>query len=94
VSIEGLVRAPRTLDIDRIMKLAPLEERIYRLRCVEGWSMVVPWVGFPLSAPAEAGRATGQREVRRIRILSRRKADVVAHLQSAGISLHRGPAAG
>lgn len=50
VSIEGLVRAPRTLDIDRIMKLAPLEERIYRLRCVEGWSMVVPWVGFPLSA--------------------------------------------
>ncbi|WP_439536109.1 protein-methionine-sulfoxide reductase catalytic subunit MsrP [Methyloversatilis sp.] len=50
VSIEGLVHTPRTLDIDRIMKLAPLEERIYRLRCVEGWSMVVPWVGFPLSA--------------------------------------------
>ncbi|AOF83121.1 oxidoreductase molybdopterin binding domain protein [Methyloversatilis sp. RAC08] len=50
VSIEGLVHTPRTLDIDRIMKLAPLEERIYRLRCVEGWSMVVPWVGIPLSA--------------------------------------------
>ena len=38
------------LDIDSIMKLAPLEERIYRHRCVEGWSMVIPWVGIPLSA--------------------------------------------
>ena len=46
VSIEGEVAAPKTLDLDAIMKLAPLEERIYRLRCVEGWSMVVPWVGF------------------------------------------------
>jgi methionine sulfoxide reductase catalytic subunit len=49
VSIEGLVKKPRTLDIDDILKLAPLEERIYRLRCVEAWSMVIPWVGFPLS---------------------------------------------
>src|SRR5437588_11366218 len=50
VSIEGLVKKPKTLDIDAIMKLAPLEERIYRHRCVEGWSMVIPWVGFPLNA--------------------------------------------
>jgi sulfoxide reductase catalytic subunit YedY len=50
VTLEGLVHKPRTLDIERILKLAPLEERIYRLRCVEAWSMVVPWVGFPLSA--------------------------------------------
>src|SRR5215470_13418677 len=49
VSIEGLVNKPKKLDIDSIMKLAPLEERIYRHRCVEGWSMVIPWVGFPLS---------------------------------------------
>ena len=49
VSIEGLVKTPKKLDIDDILKLAPLEERIYRLRCVEGWSMVIPWVGFPLS---------------------------------------------
>ncbi len=41
---------PKTLDLDAIMKLAPLEERIYRHRCVEGWSFVIPWVGFPLSA--------------------------------------------
>ena len=49
VSIEGLVKKPKKLDIDTILKLAPLEERIYRHRCVEGWSMVIPWVGFPLS---------------------------------------------
>ena len=50
VRVEGLAGKPRTFDIDEILRLAPLEERIYRLRCVEAWSMVVPWVGFPLSA--------------------------------------------
>jgi methionine sulfoxide reductase catalytic subunit len=49
VAIDGMVKKPKTLDIDSILKLAPLEERIYRHRCVEGWSMVIPWVGFPLS---------------------------------------------
>jgi len=48
ISIEGLVKKPVTLDIESILKLAPIEERIYRLRCVEGWSMVIPWLGFPL----------------------------------------------
>ncbi|HKV95210.1 MAG TPA: protein-methionine-sulfoxide reductase catalytic subunit MsrP [Candidatus Angelobacter sp.] len=50
VAIDGMVKKPKKLDIDTILKLAPLEERIYRMRCVEGWSMVIPWVGFPLSA--------------------------------------------
>ncbi|HET8546681.1 MAG TPA: protein-methionine-sulfoxide reductase catalytic subunit MsrP [Bryobacteraceae bacterium] len=50
IKIEGAVAKPRTIDMDAIMKLAPLEERIYRLRCVEGWSIVVPWIGFPLNA--------------------------------------------
>ncbi|AUL99417.1 mononuclear molybdenum enzyme YedY [Rhodocyclaceae bacterium] len=50
VRVEGLVNKPRTFDIDTLRKLAPLEERIYRLRCVEAWSMVVPWVGYPLAA--------------------------------------------
>ena len=50
VTIDGMVKKPKTLDIEKILKLAPLEERIYRHRCVEGWSMVIPWVGFPLSA--------------------------------------------
>ena len=49
VSIEGEVKKPMTLDIDSLHKLAPLEERVYRLRCVEGWSMVIPWVGYSLS---------------------------------------------
>lgn len=50
VAVEGEVLKPKTFDIDDLMKLAPLEERIYRFRCVEAWSMVVPWIGFPLSA--------------------------------------------
>ncbi len=48
VSIEGEVKKNKTISIDEIFKLAPLEERIYRMRCVEGWSMVIPWVGLPL----------------------------------------------
>jgi sulfoxide reductase catalytic subunit YedY len=50
VSVEGVVNKPRTFDLDAIMRLAPLEERIYRHRCVEAWSIVVPWIGFPLNA--------------------------------------------
>jgi sulfoxide reductase catalytic subunit YedY len=48
--VDGEVANKLKLDLDDILKLAPLEERIYRLRCVEGWSMVVPWIGFPLKA--------------------------------------------
>ena len=50
VDVGGLVNKPRTFDLDDLLKLAPPEERVYRLRCVEGWSMVIPWVGFPLNA--------------------------------------------
>jgi methionine sulfoxide reductase catalytic subunit len=49
VSIEGLVQKKKVLDIDSILKLGSPEERIYRHRCVEGWSIVVPWVGYSLS---------------------------------------------
>lgn len=49
VTIEGEVKKPITLDLDSLLKLAPLEERVYRLRCVEGWSMVIPWIGYSLS---------------------------------------------
>jgi sulfoxide reductase catalytic subunit YedY len=49
VAVEGAVRKPRTFDIEDLLKLAPLEERVYRLRCVEAWSAVVPWVGYPLA---------------------------------------------
>jgi sulfoxide reductase catalytic subunit YedY len=49
VEVSGLVNKPRTYDIDELLKRFPREERIYRLRCVEGWSMVIPWLGFPLN---------------------------------------------
>ena len=51
---------PKTLDLDQILKLAPLEERIYRHRCVEAWSIVVPWIGFPLSALLKQVQPTGK----------------------------------
>jgi methionine sulfoxide reductase catalytic subunit len=50
VAVEGEIKKPKRYDIDELMKLATLEERVYRLRCVEGWSMVIPWIGFPLNA--------------------------------------------
>ncbi len=50
VRIDGEVKRARTVDIDELMRWAPPEERIYRLRCVEAWSMVIPWVGLPLAA--------------------------------------------
>ena len=49
VKVEGLVEKPQTLDFEDILKIAPLEERVYKFRCVEAWSMTVPWTGFPLS---------------------------------------------
>lgn len=49
VKVEGLVEKNQALDLDDIVKISPLEERVYKFRCVEGWSMTVPWTGFPLS---------------------------------------------
>jgi len=49
VSVEGLVQNPKVFTIDELLKLSPPEERIYRMRCVEGWSMVIPWAGYSLS---------------------------------------------
>jgi sulfoxide reductase catalytic subunit YedY len=50
VSLEGEVQNPGKYSLESLLKLAPLEERIYRHRCVEGWSIVVPWIGYPLNA--------------------------------------------
>ena len=49
VSVEGLAKKPRVFDLDDLLKISPPEERVYRMRCVEGWSMVIPWVGYSLS---------------------------------------------
>ncbi len=57
ISVEGLVNKPRTFDLNELLNF-PLEERIYRLRCVEGWSMVIPWIGFPLAKLLELVQPT------------------------------------
>ncbi|WP_313622476.1 protein-methionine-sulfoxide reductase catalytic subunit MsrP [Achromobacter sp.] len=59
VSVEGEVGKPRTFSVDDLLKLAPMEDRVYRLRCVEGWSMVIPWVGYSLSEVLKQVEPTG-----------------------------------
>jgi sulfoxide reductase catalytic subunit YedY len=49
VRVEGKVKTPKTFDIEALLKLRPLEDRVYRHRCVEAWSMVIPWIGYSLS---------------------------------------------
>src|SRR5437667_5072573 len=60
VQVEGHVARPKTFDVDELMKVAPLEERVYGLRCVEGWSMVIPWIGFSLSALIKRAEPTSK----------------------------------
>ncbi|WP_293914760.1 protein-methionine-sulfoxide reductase catalytic subunit MsrP [Deinococcus sp.] len=60
VKIDGEVKKPMTVDIDTLQSWFPLEDRIYRMRCVEGWSMVMPWLGFPLSALIRRLNPTGK----------------------------------
>jgi sulfoxide reductase catalytic subunit YedY len=60
VKVDGLCAKPGAHDIDEILRMAPLEERIYRLRCVEGWSMVIPWIGFPLATLLKRVEPTSQ----------------------------------
>jgi sulfoxide reductase catalytic subunit YedY len=59
VQVEGEVKKPRTFDLDALLKLSPLEDRVYRLRCVEGWSMVIPWVGYSLAELIKQVEPTG-----------------------------------
>ena len=60
VQVDGLVHKPKTYDIEDLLRLAPLEERVYSLRCVEGWSMVLPWIGYPLAALLRRVEPTGK----------------------------------
>jgi len=60
VQVDGLCAKPKTFDIEEILKIAPLEERIYALRCVEAWSMVIPWIGYSLAALLKKVEPTGQ----------------------------------
>jgi methionine sulfoxide reductase catalytic subunit len=60
LTIDGEVTTKKTLDYDALFRIAPLEERVYRMRCVEAWSVVVPWVGVPLSAILKQVAPTGK----------------------------------
>ncbi len=60
VQLDGFVNKPKTFDIDELMRLFPLEERVYSLRCVEAWSMVIPWIGFPLASLLKRVEPNGQ----------------------------------
>ncbi len=59
VVVEGEVKKPKTFDLDELMKLSPMEERVYRMRCVEGWSMVIPWVGWSVAELIRRVEPTG-----------------------------------
>ncbi|NJN02986.1 MAG: protein-methionine-sulfoxide reductase catalytic subunit MsrP [Leptolyngbyaceae cyanobacterium SL_1_1] len=58
VEVSGLVKNPRTYDLDDLRQQFPLEERVYRFRCVEAWAMVIPWIGFPMRLILEAAAPT------------------------------------
>src|SRR5882762_7409684 len=61
VQVDGFVQKPKTFDIDELIKLFPLEERVYSLRCVEAWSMVIPWIGFPLASLLDPNQFPAQK---------------------------------
>ena len=94
MKVDGLVRQAGDYALDDLIKPHTLEERIYRLRCVEAWSMVIPWVGFPLADLLKRVEPTAEREVRRLR---RRCADPQQmpgqREPRARLALRRGPAA-
>ena len=68
IEISGLVEKPMTLDVDDLIKQMPLEERVYRFRCVEAWAMVVPWIGFPMKALLE--KVQPKAEAKYVRMLT------------------------
>ncbi len=60
VLVEGHVARPKRYDVDELVRLFPLEERVYRLRCVEGWSMIIPWIGYSLASLIKRVEPTSQ----------------------------------
>lgn len=68
IQVTGLVRKPQTLDLFKLIRRIPLEERLYRHRCVEAWSMAVPWTGFPFKALIDLVQPTS--EARFVRLVS------------------------
>ena len=77
IEITGLVEKPMTLDVDDLIKQMPLEERIYRFRCVETWAMVVPWIGFPMKALLE--KVQPKSDAKYVRMTTFMDPDVAPH---------------
>ena len=60
LEVGGLVERPQTFNLEQLRSISPLEERVYRMRCVEAWSMVIPWIGYPVSRLLELVRPTSE----------------------------------
>ena len=90
VSVEGECAKPRKFTHGRNLKLAPLEERIYRHRCVEAWSIVVPWIGYSLSTIINLVQPTSKAKLRRFRDLLRSAPDAAGLGRRNSASLRRG----
>ena len=71
IKIDGMVETPREIAVDDLLKLMPLEERLYRHRCVEAWSMTIPWTGFPLSELVDYRKAARLGQISALRDLPR-----------------------
>ena len=67
VAVDGMVHKPKVFDLDEVLRLGPLEERVYRMRCVEGWSMVIPWAGLPLARLLDRVEPMGRQSMSRSR---------------------------
>ena len=81
-NIGGMVEKPRTLDLDEILKMSPLEERVYKFRCVEAWAMIVPWTGFPLGKLIE--RVSPRPEAKFVRFITFNRPDQAPGMAAQG----------
>lgn len=84
VRIEGEVAKPGVFSIEDLLALQPMQERIYRMRCVEGWSMVIPWIGYPLSALLNQVQPTGNGKY--VEFITDMQPDVMRGLSSSVIN--------
>ena len=92
VAIEGECDAPGVIDLEDLIKPHALEERIYRLRCVEAWSMVVPWVGFPLADLLKRFKPNSKAKFVQFFTLADGRADADDQARRAALSVPRRPA--
>ena len=84
VRVEGEVAKPGVFSIEDLLALQPMQERIYRMRCVEGWSMVIPWIGYPLSALLNQVQPTGNGKY--VEFITDMQPDVMKGLSSSVIN--------